>query len=911
MSLILYRNLQGMSSYKLNQITNHYLPTCDLFFAAETWHLDRQQVIAHPLTVAYTPLDQQFNSRSNTRAQGGLACLSRYECTTLQITPFSITVKTRNALVVTALYLPPSLKADYISTLLRNLPKSDVIVGDINVRFGSKFNDISTNPQRRVIMMDFFEQHGYQHPTPSTGTTTTDHVFHNGKVQSWHITEDNIVASDHKLMTLQMDNNPPPAIERNTTSTRYYISKLKDNRVRNQLTIHFNNLAANYTNTYDDIIRIIQQTAMDVLGSYTPSSTPPTTISYRHIKKHLNNNKQNILISTNEAVIQHFKGIYQTLDPPTRDQIDCANDTEFEKYFSANHISDFFNRYPKQRSPGHDGLHARILDALLESRLPTMLEECFIKIIRTGIIPESWKLSSTFPLAKSSTSTSIEEFRPVALTVMNRRCFEALTLRAINGMESCRTLRTFNYAQTGFVAKHGCIQSLLIGQEIHDRGFSTSVYIDLEKAYDRVNLNLLTADLYRRHTPPVLIRLIQDLFMGCKTRVVVNGKLTDTISLHTGLFQGSILSPFLWNVYMDDLANALNGPLRPFPRAIFFADDIRLFFKRSEVHLIQAQLDMISNWCTAKNMKPSNAKCGVSSQMDINVTINNGPIPQVELYKYLGIEHNIHGIDFDSYYTRIIAKTTRLIHLLDSIKFPLLLRLKVAKTMVLPILEYGLPLYWGYLERQALCHRSRHGQTNIAALDQVLQVLLAWVFNKDNTCKTMYSMAGILLIKDRMEMLATSFCNHLQQVPTTSLYFQLSGLLSMPSINSVTSQFKFRNTMYQKFQKQDKSIYTYLKQFKLDRLSSYGTLASYINGRSPGGTDRVLFISNPQDRYLAIQFRLNRLFHQGTCLTCHLGFTRRCLAHGSREPVHATELDSLLDTGQIEEFKNMLATYMD
>ncbi|KAJ9076112.1 hypothetical protein DSO57_1029388 [Entomophthora muscae] len=89
--------------------------------------------------------------------------------------------------------------------------------------------------------------------------------------------------------------------------------------------------------------------------------------------------------------------------------------------------------------------------------------------------------------------------------------------------------------------------------------------------------------LHRRNTLTGVISLIMSLFMNGGSKIAVNGELTRFVPKERGLFQGSILSPLLFDIFIDGAALAL---MLAFPineigyhTALFFADDIKIQHK--------------------------------------------------------------------------------------------------------------------------------------------------------------------------------------------------------------------------------------------------------------------------------------------------------------------------------------------
>jgi len=99
------------------------------------------------------------------------------------------------------------------------------------------------------------------------------------------------------------------------------------------------------------------------------------------------------------------------------------------------------------------------------------------------------------------------------------------------------------------------------------------VFIDLEKAYDRVPREVLYSCLEKKGVSPVYSRLIKDIFEGDRTSVrTPEGAIFDFF-VGMGLHQGSDLRPFLFTLVMDELTNGIQDELS---WCMLFVDDIVL-----------------------------------------------------------------------------------------------------------------------------------------------------------------------------------------------------------------------------------------------------------------------------------------------------------------------------------------------
>jgi Reverse transcriptase (RNA-dependent DNA polymerase) len=77
------------------------------------------------------------------------------------------------------------------------------------------------------------------------------------------------------------------------------------------------------------------------------------------------------------------------------------------------------------------------------------------------------------------------------------------------------------------------------------------IFIDLEKAYDKIPKNIMWWALKRKLVPTKYVILIKDMYTNAVTCVRACYDESDTFSIKIGLHQGSALSPYIFTLVMD------------------------------------------------------------------------------------------------------------------------------------------------------------------------------------------------------------------------------------------------------------------------------------------------------------------------------------------------------------------------
>ena len=164
------------------------------------------------------------------------------------------------------------------------------------------------------------------------------------------------------------------------------------------------------------------------------------------------------------------------------------------------------------------------------------------------------------------------------------------------------------------------------------------VFIDLEKAYDRVPREELRRSLRLRGVPEYLVDSIRDMYYECSTSVVSAAGETESFQVKVGLHQGSALSPFLFVTLMDVLTEDVRLEL---PWVMLYADDIAMCMVETadlNVKLERWREKLENRGLRINRVKTEWIRClfGEEDDEEVDLEIDMDNLKEVEFFKYLG-----------------------------------------------------------------------------------------------------------------------------------------------------------------------------------------------------------------------------------------------------------------------------------
>lgn len=236
-------------------------------------------------------------------------------------------------------------------------------------------------------------------------------------------------------------------------------------------------------------------------------------------------------------------------------------------------------------APGIDGIPYSFI-----TKAPNSAKKYFLQIINSifssGNVPDSWKIQIIIPILKSGKDPSnANSYRPIALSSALAKIMEHLVKNRLEWILENRNL--LSRSQFGFRRGLGTTDSLSILTSDIRVAFSKNehvvgAFLDINAAYDNVNLPILRKKMFELSIPERIINFICNMFMGRSVFVRSLGFPSNSSSrlVWRGLPQGSVLSPLLYSLYTSDLDTTVNC----FCKILQYADDIVLYCSSNSFH---------------------------------------------------------------------------------------------------------------------------------------------------------------------------------------------------------------------------------------------------------------------------------------------------------------------------------------
>ncbi|KAK3560072.1 hypothetical protein QTP86_033795 [Hemibagrus guttatus] len=291
-------------------------------------------------------------------------------------------------------------------------------------------------------------------------------------------------------------------------------------------------------------------------------------------------------------------------------------------------------RMKSGKAVGPDDIPVEVWKCLGEAAVE-FLTSLFNRVLESERMPEEWRRSVLVPIFKNKGDVqSCSNYRGIKLMSHTLKLWERVVeARLRKVVEICEQ-------QYGFMPRKSttdAIFALRILMEKYRDGQRElhCVFVDLEKAYDRVPREELWYCMRKSGVAEKYVRVVQDMYERSRTVVKCAVGQTEEFKVEVGLHQGSALSPFLFAIVMDQLSEEVRQ--EP-PWTMMFADDIVICSESREQ--VEESLERWRFALERRGMKVSRSKteymCVNEREGSGTVRLQGEEVKKVQEFKYLG-----------------------------------------------------------------------------------------------------------------------------------------------------------------------------------------------------------------------------------------------------------------------------------
>ena len=422
------------------------------------------------------------------------------------------------------------------------------------------------------------------------------------------------------------------------------------------------------------------------------------------------------------------------------------------------------------------------------------LADLFNFSLSEGEFPDALKIARVTPVHKAGSCDVIDNFRPISVLPLISKVLEKLTLARMHHFIHRHNI--LSPCQFGFRRGRGTTHAVIkllsyIIPAYHHKIYSACFFLDLKKAFDTIDHNLLLQKLdhfgFRGHC----LKYLSSYYCNRKQFVHLKGHNSEIMPVTTGVPQGSILGPLCFSLFFNDIPLAVEAD------TVLFADDAAFVISSPTLPELYLKIGLlfqaIAKYLNLNKLVPNSSKsklmmfssCPARELPDL--IFAGAAIEWVNEFKYLGLTIT-NSLSFSKHIDNIAMNISRITGSFINLRMiiPAYFLIKLYYALALPYLTNHI-IVWGAAPH---CHL----QKLMTRVNNLLRMILGvgWV-NGRPTVSTdeLYDSLGILKITSLFKYNLFKFLRLLLDGKLPDFYnLLLSPYLSSRSYNTRAGKFR-------------------------------------------------------------------------------------------------------------------------
>ena len=336
----------------------------------------------------------------------------------------------------------------------------------------------------------------------------------------------------------------------------------------------------------------------------------------------------------------HLNSTFQHDPAAINDIPDPPNNFSEEPPITRDEIREAVRSMKNGKSAGIDEITTEVIKAAGEPMI-AMLDKISTKVWNEEKSPKDWSRMLVAPIHKKGDKRDPANYRAIALLSIPGKIF----LRVLLNRMKYKIEEKIKETQYGFRPGRGTVDAIFIVRQIMEKAKERRIslhfnFIDFKAAFDTIWRKALWKMLRSIGVGKKIVNIIEQLYDETECAVIINGHLTDWFEVKVGVRQGCLLSPVLFNLFLEFVMNEISSLQNELQLNHDMTIDTKYADDTTLISAIFEKLKIatgeLETSCKKWGMKVNPDKCKIISPDIGDIHIDGSIVGKVEKFTFLG-----------------------------------------------------------------------------------------------------------------------------------------------------------------------------------------------------------------------------------------------------------------------------------